>query len=52
MILEMSGQVVFCRCVLGNSWESLERSFAEKGNKPVAVWDRLPVGGVEKEKQS
>jgi hypothetical protein len=52
MILEMSGQAVFCRWVFENPWETLEQSFAQKGNKPVAVWDRLPVGVIEKGLQS
>jgi hypothetical protein len=48
MILGMCGQAGFFRCVLENPWESLENPYAQKGNKAVAAWDRLPVGVVSK----
>ena len=36
----------FARASLENSRQSLEQSLAQKGNKPVAAWDRLPVGVI------
>jgi hypothetical protein len=40
--LEMFCRECFFRCVLENPWESLANPYAQKGNKAVAAWDRLP----------
>jgi hypothetical protein len=42
----------FRRRVPGNPSESLEQSYAQEGNRPVAEWNRLSVDGIQKGRQS
>jgi hypothetical protein len=43
-ILEMSGQAIFCRCVLEVPGSPLKTPMHKKGNKAVGPWNRLPQG--------
>jgi hypothetical protein len=48
IILDMCGQADFSRCVLESPGSPLKESHEQERTQPVAVWDRLRVGVVQR----